>query len=105
MAAYHHQMASALNAAGSQTPPPDASQLRAYLKLFATQFPELASIAEAIDEPRPYTPPPAVAAPETVVENEGVPVTTPPVPPQDASPPSDSPTPPPMVEPHNVKYE
>ncbi|MFP6683526.1 MAG: hypothetical protein VB934_02390 [Polyangiaceae bacterium] len=105
MAAWHHQMAGALNAAGGQTAPPDANQLRAYIKLFSAQFPELAAVANAIDEPRPYTPPPAVAAPETLVENEGVPIAPPPAPPQDAPPASDSPAPPPMVEPHNVKYE
>jgi len=105
MAAWHHQMASALRAAGGQTAPPHASQLRAYVTLFSAQFPELAAVADAIDEPRPYTPPPAVAAPETLVENEDVPIAPPPVFRQEASPQDDGPTPPPMVEPHNVKYE
>ena len=105
MTAWHHAMANALRTAGSQAPTPNDEQLRAYVKQFGAQFPELGSLADAITDPRPYSPPPAVAATGNVVENEGVDIAPPP-PPAQATPAAEAPpAPPPIVDPNKVKYE
>ena len=132
MAAWYYQLSDALRAAGAEVTPPNDDQRRAFVEQFAIHYPELASVARAIESPRPYVPPPVVPAPAAVVENEGVEVTEPPkdliatpapVPQPEPTPPAAvpeqaqtseateleggaaAPEPPPMVDPSKVKYE
>jgi hypothetical protein len=72
MAAWYHQMADALRHSGGRPSPPETAQLSAYLTQFGTQFPELAALAERIEQPQLYTPPPAIATAGAVVANEEV---------------------------------
>jgi hypothetical protein len=111
MAAAYHQLTGALRAASIAVPTPDAQQLGDYLRLFATQFPELAAVAERIETPRLYTPPPAVArAADIVAHPAHTPSSTAPDPPQAAPtpptpPPTVNPDHPPLVNPNQVKYD
>ncbi len=128
MAAWYYQMAEALRDAGVGVHPPADARRKAYIQQLATHYPELAAIAQAIDAPRPYVPPPVVDAPAEVKENEGVEVKPPPEnhletpamirseAPADPPPPveapsaappatSDVPPPPAIVDPNKVKYE
>ncbi len=134
MAAWYYQMADALRAAGAHATPPSEAQRQAYVAQLAHHFPELSAVAKAITHPRPYIPPPAIPAPATVVENEGIMIPEaptghiatpervagpepappaappPPAPPEhpDSAPPlsTGAPPPPPLiVDPTKVKYE
>jgi hypothetical protein len=132
MAAWYYQMADALRTAGAGVEPPSNEQRRAYVAQLGQHFPELAGVAQAVDNPRPYVPPPAILASTEVKENEGVevkapppdlistparvasaepePEAPPPAPPEEsavevpASTQDAPPPPPPMVDPSKVKY-
>ncbi len=133
LAAWYYQLSDALRAAGAEAAPPSEEQRRAFVEQLATHYPELARLAQSIQAPRPYVPPPVVPAPAAVVENEGIEVKEPPkdliaapapVPQPEPAPapvapaepaleadgtaPSSgaaAPAPPPMVDPSKVKYE
>lgn len=135
MAAWYYQMAGVLREQGIAVEPPSDADRKAYVAQLALHFPELAAAAHALTEPRAYVPPPAIASPANVTENEGVEIAPPPddhlstpalipgppsAPPsgqaaaqaaeqaaeQPASPPSGAPPPPPpIVDPSKVKYE
>jgi hypothetical protein len=78
MAAWYYQMSSALQDAGATAEAPTEEQRKAFVAQFAQHFPELSGVAEQVTSPRPYIPPPAIPAPATVMENEGVTVPEPP---------------------------
>lgn len=78
MAAWYYQMAEALRDAGIGVHAPTDERRKAYIVQLATHYPELSAIAQQIDAPRPYVPPPVVDAPTQVKENEGVEVKAPP---------------------------
>lgn len=128
MAAWYYQMAEALRDAGVGVHPPSDARRKAYIQQLATHYPELSAVAQSIDMPRPYVPPPVVDAPAQVKENEGIEVkpppenhletpamirseapaeSPPPVETPSASPPATSEVPPPpaIVDPNKVKYE
>jgi hypothetical protein len=132
MAAWYYQMSEALRAAGVAVETPSDAQRKAYVAQMASHFPEIAQVAHELTAPRPYVPPPVIAAPTEVKENEGVKVAPPPkdmittpamvkqpeaeqapaqagqqAPSSGGTPPSggDPPPPPPMVDPSKVKYE
>jgi hypothetical protein len=130
MAAWYYQMSDALRDAGVAVEPPSDAQRKAYVAQMAGHFPEIALVAHEVGDPRPYVPPPVIAAPTEVKENEGVELAPPP---QDmittpamvkqpeaehasaqAAPPAAdggsaggaaAPPPPPIVDPSKVKYE
>ncbi len=101
MAAWFYQMSEVLRSAGMGVEPPSDAQRRAYVAQAAGLFPEVAAVASGLTAPRAYIPPPAIAAPTSVTENEGVEIKAPPadLPPVDAGP-----APPPMVDPNKVRY-
>jgi hypothetical protein len=133
MAAWYYQMADALRRANAGVEPPSEAQRRAFVVQLGQHFPELGQVAQKLTNPRPYVPPPAMPAPASVMENEGVTVPAPPpdhiatperiptagqraAPPPSAPPPSTPPDPgaqgsvlpppPPMiVDPTKVRYE
>jgi hypothetical protein len=101
LAAWYYRLAGALRQAGAGVEPPTDDERRAFVAQLAEQFPEIAGVARAITQPRPYIPPPAFPAPARVTENEGVVVA--PAPPATASEPT-MPAPPPPVDPAKVRY-
>ena len=100
MAAWFYQMSEVLRSAGMGVEPPSDAQRRAYVAQAASLFPEVGAVAITITAPRPYLPPPAIAAPTTVMENEGVEIKAPPP----DLPVEAGPAPPPFVDPNKVKY-
>lgn len=129
LAAWYYQMAGALRDAGLGVQPPSDDQRRAFVKQAGQHFPEIAAVAQGLENPRPYVPPPVVPAPASVTENEGVEIAPPPEDhvaapqmiaqpepspasiapepsaPEPAPPAGDVPPPPPMVDPSKVKYD
>ncbi|MEZ4444082.1 MAG: hypothetical protein R3B72_33730 [Polyangiaceae bacterium] len=129
LAAWYYQMADALRQAGAGVHPPSDEQRRAYAQAMAQHFPEIAAVVAEVQHPRPYVPPPVVAAPTKVVENEGISAAAPPAdhlatparvpgapepqvvqgqpsqPQPESSPPAGGPAPPAFVDPTKVKYE
>jgi hypothetical protein len=128
LAAWYYQMAAVLRDAGLGVEPPSEDQRRAFVKQAAQHFPEVATVAQTLENPRAYVPPPVISAPASVTENEGVSTPAPPKdhvaapsmiaqaepdpPPAPAAPPapespaaSDVPPPPPIVDPTKVKYD
>jgi len=99
LAAWYYQLAEAARDAGVGVQPPSDEQRAAYLAQVASHFPEVSQVAATITSPRPYIPPPAISAPKTVQENEGVETPPPPPPEESATPP-----PPAVVDPSKVKY-
>ena len=128
LAAWYYQMAAALRDAGLGVEPPSDEQRRAFVKQAAQHFPEVAAVAQTLEHPRPYVPPPVIPAPASVTENEGISTPAPPKdhvaapnmiaqpepdpPPAPAAPAapepapaSEVPPPPPIVDPSKVKYD
>ena len=72
MAAWYYAMSKALRDAGAGVHPPSDADRKAFVQSMAQHYPEIAAIAQSIDAPRAFVPPPVVAAPAQVVENEGI---------------------------------
>ena len=80
LSAWYYELWGALRAAGGSARPPDEAARAAFVERLALEFPEVASVARAIQVPRAYVPPPGKAAhpphpagaggeePETLVE-------------------------------------
>ncbi len=99
LAAWFYQLSDALRLHGVGCEPPSEEQRRAYVAQLALTYPELAAVATALTEPRPYVPPPVLIVPVSAVENEG----------REGLPSSEpivhaGPLPPPMVMPGAVRY-
>lgn len=62
LAAWYHAFAAA-SQSGTPVQTPDVAKRVAFLERAAIDFPELASVARAIEAPRLYVPPPPLAAP------------------------------------------
>ncbi|MEM1032913.1 MAG: hypothetical protein AAGN82_21385 [Myxococcota bacterium] len=69
MAAWYYQLAEAVQRAGVGVTPPTDEGRRAHLAQVGRHFPELAATATAIEHPRPYIPPPVLAAPPAVSDD------------------------------------
>ncbi|MBK6517810.1 MAG: hypothetical protein IPG04_27750 [Polyangiaceae bacterium] len=68
MAAWYYELARVIREGGPIRTPDDATR-RAFLARLATDFPEIAAHARAIDNPRVYVPPPpTVSAPSAPSE-------------------------------------
>jgi hypothetical protein len=101
MAAWFYQMSEVLRRANLGVEPPSDGQRAAYVAQVASLFPEVSAVAQTLKAPRPYIPPPAIAAPVSVTENEGVEIKAPPA---DLPQADLGPAPPPMVDPNKVRY-
>jgi hypothetical protein len=62
MAAWYYELGRALREGGAPRTPDEATR-KSFLARVASDFPELATVARAIDAPRLYIPPPAAVAP------------------------------------------
>jgi hypothetical protein len=129
MAAWYYQMSDALREANTKVDAPSDDQRKAFVSAMGQHFPELSSVIQSIDVPRPYIPPPAIPAVGQVVENEGIVIKAPPTdhlatpdmipsdaatnaapeqspaPPQPEQPAAAVVAPPAIVDPTKVKYE
>ncbi len=100
LSAWFYQMSDALRQGGVGCEPPSEAHRRAYVAQLAVTYPELSAVAAGLTAPRPFLPPPVIAAPFAAVENEGVELKPPPPPPSAEA----GPLPPSMVEPGAVRY-
>ncbi|MFO0555147.1 MAG: hypothetical protein U0271_42610 [Polyangiaceae bacterium] len=64
MAAWYYELSRTMREGGPIRTPDEAARL-AFLARLAADFPELASMARAIEHPRMYIPPPPAVAPGT----------------------------------------
>ena len=109
LSAWYYELWAALRAGTAPRPPDDAAR-SAFVERLASDFPEIASVARAIQVPRMFVPPPpSYAVPPAAVESplaesraEPSPAAVAPAPQPTADP---GIAPPPIVVPDKVKYE
>ncbi len=101
LSAWFYQMGDAMRREGVGCEPPTEEHRRAYVAQLASSYPELALVVGTIVSPRPFLPPPVIAAPFVLVENEGVELRPPPPEPAEQA---AAQQPPPMVDPGAVRY-
>ena len=109
LSAWYYELWAALRAGTAPRPPDDAAR-SAFVERLASDFPEIASVARALQVPRMFVPPPpSYAVPPAAVESplaesraEPSPAAVAPAPQPTADP---GIAPPPIVVPDKVKYE
>lgn len=110
LSAWYYELWAALRAGTAPHPPDDAARA-AFVERLAADFPEIASVARAIQVPRMFVPPPpSYAVPPAAVESPlAAPATKPDTaaaqPPAEAASQEPGLAPPPFVVPSNVKYD
>lgn len=72
MAAWYYELARAMREGTPASTPDDATR-KAFLARLAQDFPEIASAAQAIENPRVYIPPPPAIAPPAMIPPAMVP--------------------------------